>query len=136
MNARIRAQMDISNCLALVTFKISNRLMSIPLTTGPSVVLLLQECCRAESHGNSLIGGRRSKMVVHLSIAAGTEIRNQFWRQSKRARCHDRGLRRGRNAGQEIMAQPEVVTLEGRRQPLNALVDYVSFCARGLCSKS
>jgi cleavage and polyadenylation specificity factor subunit 3 len=35
----------------------------------------------------------------------------------------------------EIMAQPEVVTLEGRRQPLNALVE-VSFCARGLCSKS
>jgi cleavage and polyadenylation specificity factor subunit 3 len=30
----------------------------------------------------------------------------------------------------EIMAQPkEVVTLEGRRQPLNALVDYVSFAA-------
>jgi cleavage and polyadenylation specificity factor subunit 3 len=30
----------------------------------------------------------------------------------------------------EIMAQPkEVVTLEGRRQPLNALVDYVSFSA-------
>jgi cleavage and polyadenylation specificity factor subunit 3 len=30
----------------------------------------------------------------------------------------------------EIMNQPqEVVTLEGRRQPLNCLVDYVSFAA-------
>ena len=30
----------------------------------------------------------------------------------------------------EITAQPkEVVTLEGRRQPLNCLVDYVSFSA-------
>lgn len=30
----------------------------------------------------------------------------------------------------EIMNQPkEVVTMEGRRQPLNCLVDYVSFSA-------
>ena len=109
MNARIRAQMDVSNPFA---FKYIRNLKSVNVDSfddrGPSVVFaspgMLQSGVSRQLFDRWATDPKNGVMI------AGYAVENTL--------------------AKEIMNQPkEVVTLEGRRQPLNCLVDYVSFSA-------
>lgn len=109
MNARIRAQLDISNPFA---FKHIHNLKSIDVESfddrGPSVVFaspgMLQSGVSRQLFDRWCTDPKNGVLI------AGYAVENTL--------------------AKEIMNAPkEVVTLDGRRQPLNALVDYVSFSA-------
>lgn len=109
MNARIRAQMDVSNPFS---FRYIQNLKSIDVNSfndsGPSVVFaspgMLQSGVSRQLF-DRWAGDQKNGVLI-----AGYAVEHTL--------------------AKEIMNQPkEVVTLEGRRQPLNCLVDYVSFSA-------
>jgi cleavage and polyadenylation specificity factor subunit 3 len=109
MNARIRAQMDVSNPFS---FRFIQNLKSIDVEnfddSGPSVVFaspgMLQSGVSRQLFDRWAPDPKNGVMIAGYAV--------------------DHTL------AKEIMNQPkEVVTLEGRRQPLNCLVDYVSFSA-------
>jgi len=109
MNARIRAQMDVGNPFH---FKFIQNLKSIDVNsfddTGPSVVFASP-------------GMLQSGVSRQLFDRWATDPKNG---------CLIAGYAVENTLAKEIMNAPrEVVTLEGRRQPLNCLVDYVSFSA-------
>ncbi|GAX15257.1 cleavage and polyadenylation specificity factor subunit 3 [Fistulifera solaris] len=109
MNARIRAQMDISNPFS---FRFIQNLKSIDVhnfdDSGPSVVFASPGML--QSGVSRQLFDRWAADPKNGVLIAGYAVEHTL--------------------AKEIMAQPkEVVSLEGRRQPLNCLVDYVSFSA-------
>lgn len=109
MNARIRAQMDVSNPFS---FKHIQNLKSIDVNSfsdsGPSVVFASPGML--QSGVSRQLFDRWAPDPKNGVLIAGYAVEHTL--------------------AKEIMNQPkEVVTLEGRRQPLNCLVDYVSFSA-------
>merc|ERR1719223_667591 len=109
MNARIRAQMDIGNPFH---FSHIQNLKSIDIHSfddrGPSVVFASPGML--QSGVSRQLFDRWATDQKNGVVIAGYAVEHTL--------------------AKEIMNQPkEVVTLEGRRQPLNALVDYVSFSA-------
>jgi cleavage and polyadenylation specificity factor subunit 3 len=109
MNARIRQQMDVSNPFS---FKYIQNLKSIDVNTfsdsGPSVVFASPGML--QSGVSRQLFDRWAPDPKNGVLIAGYAVEHTL--------------------AKEIMNQPkEVVTLEGRRQPLNCLVDYVSFSA-------
>lgn len=109
MNARIRSQMDVSNPFR---FRFIQNLKSIDVNSfddsGPSVVFASPGML--QSGVSRQLFDRWASDHKNGVLIAGYAVEHTL--------------------AKEIMAQPkEVVTLEGRRQPLNALVDYVSFSA-------
>lgn len=109
MNARIRAQMDVSNPFS---FKYIQNLKSIDVNnfddSGPSVVFaspgMLQSGVSRQLFDRWAPDPKNGVMIAGYAVE--------------------------HTLAKEIMLQPkEVMTLEGRRQPLNCLVDYVSFSA-------
>lgn len=109
MNARIRAQMDLGNPFA---FKFIRNLKSIDVNSfddrGPAVVFASPGML--QSGVSRQLFDRWATDPKNGVLIAGYAVENTL--------------------AKEIMNQPkEVVTLEGRRQPLNCLVDYVSFSA-------
>jgi len=109
MNARIRQQMDISNPFS---FRYIQNLKSIDVNSfddsGPSVVFaspgMLQSGVSRQLFDRWAADPKNGVMIAGYAVE--------------------------HTLAKEIMAQPkEVVTLEGRKQPLNCLVDYVSFSA-------
>jgi len=109
MNARIRAQMDVSNPF---NFSFIQNLKSIDVDTFDD----------------------RNASVVFASpgmLQSGVS-RQLFdrWATDPKNGCLIAGYAVEGTLAKEIMNAPkEVTTLEGRRQPLNCLVDYVSFSA-------
>lgn len=109
MNARIRAQMDISNPFA---FRYIRNLKSIEV--------------------NSFDDSNASVVFASPGMLQSGVSRQLFdrWASDPKNGVLIAGYAVEHTLAKEIMNQPkEVVTLEGRRQPLNALVDYVSFSA-------
>ena len=109
MNARIRSQMDVSNPFK---FQFIQNLKSIDVNTfddsGPSVVFASPGML--QSGVSRQLFDRWASNPNNGVLIAGYAVDHTL--------------------AKEIMTQPkEVVTLEGRRQPLNCLVDYVSFSA-------
>ncbi len=109
MNARIRSQMDVSNPFS---FQHIQNLKSIDVNnfsdTGPSVVFASPGML--QSGVSRQLFDRWASDPKNGVLIAGYAVEHTL--------------------AKEIMNQPqEVVTLEGRRQPLNCLVDYVSFAA-------
>jgi cleavage and polyadenylation specificity factor subunit 3 len=109
MNARIRAQMDVSNPFS---FRFIQNLKSIDVQnfddSGPSVVFASP-------------GMLQSGVSRQLFDRWATDPKNGVMLA---------GYAVEHTLAKEIMNQPkEVVTLEGRRQALNCLVDHVSFSA-------
>ena len=109
MNARIRAQMDIANPFA---FTYIQNLKSIQVEnfddSGPSVVFASPGML--QSGVSRQLFDRWATDPKNGVIIAGYAVEHTL--------------------AKEIMNQPkEVATLEGQRQPLNCLVDYVSFSA-------
>lgn len=107
MNARIRAQMDVSNPFS---FRYIQNLKSIETIddTNPSVVFASPGML--QSGVSRQLFDRWASDPKNGVLIAGYAVEHTL--------------------AKEIMNQPkEVVTLEGRRQPLNCLVDYVSFSA-------
>jgi cleavage and polyadenylation specificity factor subunit 3 len=109
MNARIRAQMDFTNPFRFAHIQ---NLKSIDVNSfddsGPSVVFA-------------------SPGMLQSGVSRQLFDR---WASDPKNGCVIAGYAVEHTLAKEIMAQPkEVVTLEGRRQPLNCLVDYVSFSA-------
>ncbi|KAG7367223.1 pre-mRNA 3'-end-processing endonuclease polyadenylation factor [Nitzschia inconspicua] len=109
MNARIRQQMDVSNPFS---FKFIQNLKSIDVNnfsdSGPSVVFASPGML--QSGVSRQLFDRWASDPKNGVLIAGYAVEHTL--------------------AKEIMNQPkEVVTLEGRRQPLNCLVDYVSFSA-------
>ena len=109
MNARIRAQMDVSNPFK---FRYISNLKSIDVNnfddSGPSVVFASPGML--QSGVSRQLFDRWASNPNNGVLIAGYAVEHTL--------------------AKEIMAQPkEVVTLEGRRQPLSCLVDYVSFSA-------
>ena len=109
MNARIRAQMDVSNPFS---FNYIQNLKSIDVNSfndsGPSVVFASPGML--QSGVSRQLFDRWAADPKNGVLIAGYAVEHTL--------------------AKEIMNQPkEVVTLEGRRQPLNCLVDYVSFSA-------
>jgi cleavage and polyadenylation specificity factor subunit 3 len=109
MNGRIRAQMDLGNPFA---FKHIRNLRGIDVNSfddrGPSVVFASPGML--QSGVSRQLFDRWASDPKNGCIIAGYAVENTL--------------------AKEIMSQPrEVVTMEGRRQPLNCLVDYVSFSA-------
>jgi cleavage and polyadenylation specificity factor subunit 3 len=109
MNARIRDQMDIANPFH---FKFIQNLKSIDVQnfddSGPSVVFASPGML--QSGVSRQLFDRWATDPKNGVLIAGYAVEHTL--------------------AKEIMNQPkEVVTLEGRRQPLNCLVDYVSFSA-------
>ena len=109
MNARIRAQMDVSNPFS---FRYIQNLKSIDVNSfddsGPCVVFaspgMLQSGVSRQLFDRWAGDPKNGVMIAGYAVE--------------------------HTLAKEIMAQPkEVVTLEGRKQPLNCLVDYVSFSA-------
>ena len=109
MNARIRAQMDVSNPFS---FRFIQNLKSINIEnfddSGPCVVFaspgMLQSGVSRQLFDRWAPDPKNGVMIAGYAVE--------------------------HTLAKEIMNQPkEVVTLEGRRQPLNCLVDYVSFSA-------
>ena len=109
MNARIRQQMDISNPFS---FRHIQNLKSIDVDSfndsGPSVVFaspgMLQSGVSRQLFDRWAADQKNGVMIAGYAVE--------------------------HTLAKEILNQPkEVVTLEGRRQPLNCLVDYVSFSA-------
>jgi cleavage and polyadenylation specificity factor subunit 3 len=109
MNARIRSQMDVSNPFS---FRYIQNLKSIDVNafddTGPSVVFASPGML--QSGVSRQLFDRWASDPKNGVLIAGYAVEHTL--------------------AKEIMSQPkEVLTLEGRRQPLNCLVDYVSFSA-------
>lgn len=109
MNSRIRAQMDVGNPF---NFKFIRNLKSIDVDSfsdhGPSVVFA-------------------SPGMLQSGVSRQLFDR---WASDPKNGCMIAGYAVDNTLAKEIMNAPkEVVTLEGRRQPLNCLVDYVSFSA-------
>jgi cleavage and polyadenylation specificity factor subunit 3 len=109
MNARIRDQMDVSNPFS---FRFIQNLKSIDVNafddSGPSVVFASPGML--QSGVSRQLFDRWASDPKNGVLIAGYAVEHTL--------------------AKEIMAQPkEVLTLEGRRQPLNCLVDYVSFSA-------
>mmetsp|Transcript_14155 Transcript_14155/g.20910 ORF Transcript_14155/g.20910 Transcript_14155/m.20910 type:complete len:730 (-) Transcript_14155:23-2212(-) len=109
MNARIRAQMDVSNPF---NFNFIQNLKSIDVNnfddSGPSVVFASPGML--QSGVSRQLFDRWAPDPKNGVLIAGYAVEHTL--------------------AKEIMNQPkEVVTLEGRRQALNCLVDYVSFSA-------
>lgn len=109
MNARIRAQMDVANPFH---FNYIQNLKSIDVhnfdDSGPSVVFASPGML--QSGVSRQLFDRWATDPKNGVLIAGYAVEHTL--------------------AKEIMNQPkEVVTLEGRRQPLNCLVDYVSFSA-------
>ncbi|CAB9529774.1 Endoribonuclease YSH1 [Seminavis robusta] len=109
MNARIRTQMDVSNPFA---FNYIQNLKSIDVNSfddsGPSVVFASPGML--QSGVSRQLFDRWASDPKNGVLIAGYAVEHTL--------------------AKEIMNQPkEVVTMEGRRQPLNCLVDYVSFSA-------
>jgi cleavage and polyadenylation specificity factor subunit 3 len=109
MNSRIRAQMDISNPF---NFKYIQNLKSIDVNSfddsGPAVVFaspgMLQSGVSRQLFDRWAPDPKNGVMIAGYAVE--------------------------HTLAKEIMLQPkEVMTLEGRRQPLSCLVDYVSFSA-------
>jgi len=109
MNAHIRSQMDICNPFS---FQYIRNLKSIDVDNfddrGPSVVFaspgMLQSGVSRQLFDRWATDPKNGVMIAGYAVE--------------------------HTLAKEIMSQPkEVVTLEGRRQPLNALVHYVSFSA-------
>ena len=109
MNARIRAQMDVSNPFS---FRFIQNLKSIDVNSfddsGPCVVFaspgMLQSGVSRQLFDRWAGDPKNGVMIAGYAVE--------------------------HTLAKEIMAQPkEVVTLEGRKQPLHCLVDYVSFSA-------
>jgi cleavage and polyadenylation specificity factor subunit 3 len=109
MNHRIRASMDVGNPFH---FSYIQNLKSIDATsfpdTGPSVVFaspgMLQSGVSRQLFDRWAADAKNGVMIAGYAVE--------------------------HTLAKEIMNQPkEVVTLEGKRQPLNCLVDYVSFAA-------
>jgi cleavage and polyadenylation specificity factor subunit 3 len=109
MNARIRAQMDVSNPFS---FRFIQNLKSIDVQnfddSGPAVVFaspgMLQSGVSRQLFDRWATDPKNGVMIAGYAVE--------------------------HTLAKEIMNQPkEVVTLEGRRQSLNCLVDYVSFSA-------
>ena len=109
MNARIRAQMDVANPF---NFNFIQNLKSIDVNNfddaGPSVVFASPGML--QSGVSRQLFDRWATDPKNGVLIAGYAVEHTL--------------------AKEIMNQPkEVVTLEGRRQALNCLVDYVSFSA-------
>ncbi len=109
MNARIRAQMDVANPFHFQHIK---NLKSIDVDSfddrGPSVVFA-------------------SPGMLQSGVSRQLFDR---WASDPKNGCLIAGYAVENTLAKEIMLEPkEVVTLEGRRQPLNCLVEYVSFSA-------
>lgn len=109
MNARIRSSMDIGNPFA---FSHIRNLKSIDVNNfddrGPSVVFASPGML--QSGVSRQLFDRWATDPKNGVLIAGYAVEHTL--------------------AKEIMSQPkEVVTMEGRRQPLNCLVDYVSFSA-------
>jgi len=109
MNARIRAQMDVANPFR---FQHISNLKSIDPTSfddrGPCVVFASPGML--QSGVSRKLFDRWASEPNNGVMIAGYAVENTL--------------------AKEIMNHPtEVVTMEGRRQPLNCLVDYVSFSA-------
>ncbi|KAL7434792.1 hypothetical protein ACHAXH_005605 [Discostella pseudostelligera] len=109
MNARIRSQMDLGNPFA---FSHIRNLKSIDVNNfddrGPSVVFASPGML--QSGVSRQLFDRWATDPKNGVLIAGYAVEHTL--------------------AKEIMSQPkEVVTMEGRRQPLNCLVDYVSFSA-------
>lgn len=109
MNARIRAQMDVANPF---NFNYIQNLKSIDVhnfdDSGPSVVFASPGML--QSGVSRQLFDRWATDPKNGVLIAGYAVEHTL--------------------AKEIMNQPkEVVTLEGRKQPLNCLVDYVSFSA-------
>ncbi|KAL9187673.1 hypothetical protein ACHAXT_006051 [Thalassiosira profunda] len=109
MNARIRSQMDLGNPFS---FSHIRNLKSIDVNNfddrGPSVVFASPGML--QSGVSRQLFDRWATDPKNGVLIAGYAVEHTL--------------------AKEIMSQPkEVVTMEGRRQPLNALVDYVSFSA-------
>eukprot|EP00537_Pseudo-nitzschia_pungens_P018082 CAMPEP_0172406292 /NCGR_PEP_ID=MMETSP1061-20121228/70105_1 /TAXON_ID=37318 /ORGANISM="Pseudo-nitzschia pungens, Strain cf. pungens" /LENGTH=734 /DNA_ID=CAMNT_0013141821 /DNA_START=63 /DNA_END=2267 /DNA_ORIENTATION=- len=109
MNARIRSQMDVSNPF---NFQHIQNLKSIDVNnfndSGPSVVFASPGML--QSGVSRQLFDRWASDPKNGVLIAGYAVEHTL--------------------AKEILNQPqEVVTLEGRRQPLNCLVDYVSFAA-------
>lgn len=109
MNARIRSQMDVSNPFS---FSYIQNLKSIDVNSfddsGPSVVFASPGML--QSGVSRQLFDRWASDPKNGVLIAGYATENTLAKQ--------------------IMNQPsEVVTLEGSRQPMNCLVDYVSFSA-------
>ena len=109
MNARIRSQMDVCNPFS---FSHIQNLKSIDVNnfsdSGPSVVFASPGML--QSGVSRQLFDRWASDPKNGVLIAGYAVEHTL--------------------AKEIMSQPqEVVTLEGRRQPLNCLVDYVSFAA-------
>ena len=109
MNARIRAQMDVSNPFS---FRFIQNLKSINIESfddsGPCVVFASPGML--QSGVSRQLFDRWAPDPKNGVVIAGYAVEHTL--------------------AKEIMNQPkEVVTLEGRRQPLNCMVDYVSFSA-------
>lgn len=109
MNARIRAQMDVSNPFS---FRYIQNLKSINIESfddsGPCVVFaspgMLQSGVSRQLFDRWASDSKNGVMIAGYAVE--------------------------HTLAKEIMNQPqEVVTLEGRRQPLNCQVEYVSFSA-------
>jgi len=109
MNARIRSRMDLGNPFS---FSHIRNLKSIDVNgfddRGPSVVFASPGML--QSGVSRQLFDRWATDPKNGVLIAGYAVEHTL--------------------AKEIMSQPkEVVTMEGRRQPLNALVDYVSFSA-------
>jgi len=109
MNAKIRAQMDVGNPFH---FRFIQNLKSIDVNnfddSGPSVVFASPGML--QSGVSRQLFDRWASDPKNGVLIAGYAVEHTL--------------------AKEIMNQPkEVVTMEGRRQPLNCLVDYVSFSA-------
>ncbi|EJK73612.1 hypothetical protein THAOC_04754 [Thalassiosira oceanica] len=109
MNARIRTQMDLGNPFS---FRHIRNLKSIDVNNfddrGPSVVFASPGML--QSGVSRQLFDRWATDPKNGVLIAGYAVEHTL--------------------AKEIMSQPkEVVTMEGRRQPLNCLVDYVSFSA-------
>ncbi|KAL7536202.1 hypothetical protein ACHAXR_006990 [Thalassiosira sp. AJA248-18] len=109
MNARIRSQMDLGNPFSFTHIR---NLKSIDVNNfddrGPSVVFASPGML--QSGVSRQLFDRWATDPKNGVLIAGYAVEHTL--------------------AKEIMSQPkEVVTMEGRRQPLNCLVDYVSFSA-------
>jgi cleavage and polyadenylation specificity factor subunit 3 len=109
MNQRIRAQMDVTNPFS---FSFIKNLKSIDVNSfddsGPSVVFASPGML--QSGVSRQLFDRWASDPKNGVLIAGYAVEHTM--------------------AKDIMLQPkEVVTMEGRKQPLNCLVDYVSFSA-------
>jgi len=108
MNARLRAQMDMSNPFSFKHIK------------------------SLKDHNNNLDDRNPAVVFASPGMLQSGVSRQLFdrWCTDSKNGVLIAGYAVDHTLAKEIMLQPkEVVSLEGRRQPLNCLVDYVSFSA-------